>query len=111
MATLVKLTDQLKQTVKGDVKMKKQPIKTQPTVAKKEKGKTGPLLIGKSVGKIEKDKKDKGPSKMDSSRDVYNRMLDKPRKEVLLAFITECGLTKAGASTYYSIHKKASEEA
>lgn len=109
MATLVKLADQLKQTVKGDVKMKKQPIKNDSTSAKKVLGKTGPVDIGKSTARV-KEKKDKGPSKMDMSRDVYNRMLDKPRKEVLLAFISECGLTTAGAGTYYSIHKKASEE-
>lgn len=108
MATLVKLEDQLKQTVKGD-KVKKTTVKNDSVSAKKSVGKTGPVLPGKSTAKVKDVKADKGPSKMELSREVYNRMLDKPRKEVLLAFIGECGLTVAGANTYYSIHKKSSE--
>lgn len=104
--TLVKLEDQLKQKVKGDKMDGKTTTKTVSTSAKP---KTGPQLPGKSVARV-KEVKEKGPSKMDCSREIYNRMLDKPRKEVIMEFISKCGLTTAGAATYYSIHKKSAEQ-
>lgn len=106
MATLVKLEDQLKQKVKGDVIMKKNTVKSN---EKSSKPKTHTVVLGKSTARVG-TKKDKGPSKMDCSREVYNRMLNEPRKDVILAFINECKLTVAGANTYYSIHKKSAEE-
>lgn len=96
MAKLVPLEAQLKETVKGDV-----------TVAKP---KTGKVVAGKSTARVKKAVVKDGETKMECSRRIYNAMLNSPRKDVLLEFISQCGLTTAGASTYYSIHKKSAEE-
>lgn len=48
-----------------------------------------------------------GPSKMDKAKAVFVRMMEekKERKDIILAFISEVELTKAGAATYYAILK------
>ena len=48
-------------------------------------------------------------TKKDLARDVFKRMYGKPgtkRKDIIAAFIKDCDLTKAGASTYYADIKK-----
>jgi hypothetical protein len=42
-----------------------------------------------------------GGSKMDRAKAVYNRMAGAARKDVIAAFVSEVGLTPAGAGTYY----------
>ena len=44
-------------------------------------------------------------TKMDLAKDVFSRMYGKndiKRKDIIKAFIEDCGLTKAGAGTYYA---------
>ena len=44
-------------------------------------------------------------TKMDLAKDVFGRMYGKngiKRKDIIKAFIEDCGLTKAGAGTYYA---------
>ena len=44
-------------------------------------------------------------TKMDLAKDVFSRMYNKngiKRKDIIKAFIEDCGLTKAGAGTYYA---------
>lgn len=52
---------------------------------------------------------DKAPksNKMMVATVIYERMIKegKARKEIILSFVTEAGLTKAGASTYYQTIK------
>ena len=43
----------------------------------------------------------KSKSKKECAIEVYRRVRGKPRKEVVRLFEEECGLTKAGAQTYY----------
>lgn len=107
MATLVPLKDQLKQTVKGDTKVKKTTAKPDATAPK---GKTGPQLAGKSVSQPKAPTAPKGESKMDKCRAIYNTMLDKPRKDVLLKFIADAEMTVAGAQNYYQRFKKEAEQ-
>ncbi|MHB1231576.1 MAG: hypothetical protein ACYCZQ_03195 [Burkholderiales bacterium] len=59
------------------------------------------LLKGKGPSK-----KREGPTKMDKAKEIFERMNGQPRKDVILAFISEAGLTKAGAQTYWSNLKK-----
>ncbi|HIE86722.1 MAG TPA: hypothetical protein EYP91_07755 [Gammaproteobacteria bacterium] len=48
------------------------------------------------------------PTKKKLTTTVFNRMLGQgtKRKDIITAFIDECGLTKAGAPTYYADIKK-----
>lgn len=68
-----------------------------------------PKSKAKPAEKKEAPKKDKsgGPSKADLARAIFDKMKDKPRKDVIQAFMDEAKLTKAGASTYYANIKKA----
>lgn len=52
-----------------------------------------------------KNGKPKKESKMDKARVIYKAMKNKPRQEILTAFM-KMGLTKHGANTYYYIVKK-----
>lgn len=58
----------------------------------------------KTAPKADKKAKDedKGPSKVELAREIFKKMKNKPRKDVLEAFVAEAGLTLAGAATYYS---------
>jgi hypothetical protein len=64
------------------------------------------------------EKKASGPSKADLARKIMEEVWDDlqagkvKRKDVILRFVNEAGLTKAGASTYYgNIKKKLSKAA
>ena len=48
-----------------------------------------------------------GPSKMELAVEIYKKLIaeKKARKDVILAFIADAGLTKAGASTYFGLIK------
>lgn len=95
MATLNPLSKQLKETVL-----------TAPTVTK---GKTGPLTPGRSTAKTVAKTVPK-TNKFDLAREVYNNNLTLARKDVLLLFISECGMGKNYASTAYQMLKKQSEQ-
>jgi predicted solute-binding protein len=51
---------------------------------------------------------EKQPSKMDKAKEVFEKMTfdGQSRKEIIVAFVKEVGLTKAGASTYFQTLKK-----
>ncbi|URQ90752.1 hypothetical protein [Pseudoalteromonas sp. SCSIO 43101] len=56
-----------------------------------------------------KTKKDLPETKMDKATQVYLKMKLQDgikRKDIIAAFISTCGLTPAGASTYYQKIKK-----
>ena len=64
------------------------------------------------------EKKPSGPSKAEVARKIMEEVWDDlqagkiKRKDVILRFVNEAGLTKAGASTYYgNIKKKLSKAA
>ncbi len=52
-------------------------------------------------------KADKAPSKAELARKLYAEAEDKSRKVITQRFVTELGLTTAGANTYYNNIKKA----
>lgn len=60
-------------------------------------------------------KKRTGPSKVDLAKDIFKEEWDKAakekrkvvRKDVILRFMSEANLTKAGSATYYANIKKA----
>lgn len=51
----------------------------------------------------------KAPSKADVARAIFAEMTGAARKDVIARFISEAGLTKAGAATYYQNLKKAAK--
>ncbi len=58
-------------------------------------------------------KKGPQPSKMAKATEVYERMVKDPgaqRKDIIAEFVQSCGLTSAGAATYYGIIKKRGEK-
>jgi hypothetical protein len=42
-----------------------------------------------------------GCTKADAARDVYAKLVGLERKQIVYVFMMGCGLTKAGAGTYY----------
>ena len=46
------------------------------------------------------------PSKMDAAIEVMRKNPNLPRKSIIAKFIDDVGLTKAGASTYYTLVQK-----
>ena len=59
------------------------------------------------------DQQPAAPSKMDKARVVFKAMFGNDgikRKDIIEKFIADCGLTKAGASTYYAKLKKEAEK-
>lgn len=65
---------------------------------------TAALLVkqgAKNEGGTKADKTPRGPSKADKAREIYISMPGASRKAVIARFVSECGLTQAGASTYY----------
>ena len=50
------------------------------------------------------------PTKMDLATDLYKVLLKDdphiPRKDIIDEFVNQCGLTPAGAATYYNTIKK-----
>ena len=50
-------------------------------------------------------KPDGQKSKMELATELYVKMKDKSRQDILAAFIDKAGLTKAGANTYLSLIK------
>lgn len=55
---------------------------------------------------------EKGPTKLDKAKEVYNRMILEgyERKDIMVAFTKEAELTPAGASTYFQNLKKAASK-
>ncbi len=49
-------------------------------------------------------------TKMDLATDLYKKLLKDdphtPRKDIIEEFVSQCGLTPAGAATYYNTIKK-----
>lgn len=49
-------------------------------------------------------------TKMDLATDLYTKLLKDdphiPRKDIIKEFVNQCGLTPAGAATYYNTIKK-----
>ena len=58
---------------------------------------------------VTRDKKPaSSPSKMAQATLVYQQMISKAdvsRKDIISAFVAKCGLTSAGAATYYNTIK------
>jgi hypothetical protein len=63
-----------------------------------------PVKTAEKPSKPKADAK-KPPSKMELAISVYNKMKDKPRQDILAAFMSKAGLTKAGAATYLTLVK------
>lgn len=63
--------------------------------------------ITKSNRKITKSDE---PSKADVAREIFKLMAGKSRKEIIAAFISDAGLTPAGAATYFINIKRESSK-
>lgn len=62
----------------------------------------------KVVKKAVKKPEEKKPSKMSKARELFKQFgVNAQRKDILEAFMKECDLSKAAASTYYEIIRKA----
>lgn len=64
-------------------------------------------VIGGS--EMEDKRSDSTESKMSKATNVYQRLIKNEgvqRKDIIQEFIAKCGLTPAGASTYYNTIKK-----
>ena len=57
-------------------------------------------------GRAKRQAADGKPSKMDLAIEVVKNNPKQPRKVIIKKFIDDVGLTKAGASTYYTLVKK-----
>jgi hypothetical protein len=53
-----------------------------------------------------KVRKQREGTKMEAAMAVMEKYPDKARKEIIAKFISDVGLTKAGANTYYSLVQK-----
>ena len=76
-----------------------QEVTNEPTPEKVEKA-----VRSKATPK--KVKKEKGPSKIDRARELYEAAEDKSRKAIIDLFVKELEMSKAAASTYYYNCKK-----
>lgn len=52
---------------------------------------------------------EEGNTKADAAREVFDKLKGHERKQIIYAFIEGCGLTKAGAGTYFQNIKKKME--
>ena len=70
------------------------------------KAKTAKIKQERVAKKAEAKKSEKGESKMDKARALYAAASDQSRKAMIELFMSEIGLSKAAASTYYYTCKK-----
>jgi hypothetical protein len=84
-------------------------VHDQMTKTLKAAAKKAPAKPSKPAKKVAKAQD--GETKAMKARVIFKRMKGKSRKEVLLAFVSEAGLTIAGAATYFSnIRKEIADE-
>jgi len=64
-----------------------------------------PILVTHVVGRASRQKKKKKTTKAFMAQAIFNEMAGKSRQEVIAQFISQAGMTKAGASTYFQRFK------
>ena len=91
----------------NDVKVTKP---TKKAVKKPSKKKTVKKSVKKTVTKKTVKKDGKSKSKMEMARQIMEDHKGEKRADVLLLFVSRCGLTEKGAATYYQLLKPKSKK-